>query len=142
MDEAFANCQSEACTTKLSRDGGVALRKGIEYGGMLFGGNADTAVLHRNTHFASAVIHMPRLHCDCYKTAIGKFHCVMAQVVQHLTDPARVSQAVQGHLVGQFTRHGQTFLARFESQALQGMVNQCLPIDRNALKFHLARFDF
>ena len=56
------------------------LRKSIEYGGMLFGGNADTGVPHRHPHFAAVRVHMPRLHFDRYKTAIGEFHCVMAQV--------------------------------------------------------------
>ena len=118
FDQTLANRQPQAGAAKLARGGCVGLRKRIEYRRMLFRGNADAAVLHRHPHFASACVHMPRLHLHRHKTVVGKFHRVVAQVVQHLANPARVAQAVRRHLVGQLARHRQPFLTGLKSHAL------------------------
>src|SRR5690606_12527409 len=141
VGEVATDFQAEAGAAELAIGGRAGLGEGFEYLRVMFGVDADAAVLHRKMQ---AQRMRSRYAFDAQRNfpAFGEFFGVAEQVHQNLSNAGRVALDKGGDVVGDGGGKGDAAIEQPDPINVGNTGNQLRDIELDALQIHLPRFNF
>jgi hypothetical protein len=140
--QAAADRQPQARAAEAPGDRAVGLRKGFEQGVVLLRGDADATVAHREVqHARGRRRRTARSHRNRDAPAFGELHRIAHQVVQHLTQPQRVTEHPARHAGCDFDVQCQSLLRDAGREQVHHPLQHLVDVQRHPFQGQLAGLD-